>query len=97
MNKKQEKEFDKLLPCIQSGCSNDGIIPEQDGEGDWQPTQCEYCCKVRFPIKDFINKILKEQREETQKDIQTVITLLEANEDRKKIVNFIKEYLQTKR
>ena len=33
---------------------------------------------------------------ETQKDIQTVITLLEGNEDRKKIVNFIKEYLLKK-
>ena len=94
MNKEQEEKFDKLLPCVMSGCSNDGIIPEQDGEGDWQPSQCEYCYKVRFPVKDFINKLLKEEREEIQGDIETVITLLEANEDRNKVVNFIKKYLK---
>ena len=31
---------------------------------------------------------------EEQRDIETVITLLEGNEERKKIVNFIKEYLK---
>ncbi|MCK4891447.1 MAG: hypothetical protein KAS78_02145 [Candidatus Pacebacteria bacterium] len=73
MNKEQEEEFNKLLPCIQPGCGNNGIIPEQDGEGDWQPAQCEYCYKVRFPIKAFINKLLKEERGRTLKIIDEII------------------------
>ena len=44
-------------------------------------------------IRELIEKLLKEEKEEIQGDVETVITLLEANEDRNKIVNFIKEYL----
>ena len=51
---KMKKEFDKLFPCIEAGCNNDGTIPEQDREGDWQPSQCEYCYKIRFPLFEWI-------------------------------------------
>jgi len=52
--KELKKEYDKLLPCIEAGCDNDGTIPEQDREGDWQPAQCEYCYKIRFPLFEWI-------------------------------------------
>ncbi len=52
------KEFDKVFPCIQEGCDNYGTIPEQDGDGDWQPAQCEFCYKIRFPVKEYFEKAL---------------------------------------
>ena len=64
---KMKKEFDKLFPCIEAGCNNDGTIPEQDREGDWQPSQCEYCFKIRFPLFEWIESLLEKEREEVVK------------------------------
>ena len=60
---KMKKEFDKLFPCIEAGCNNDGTIPEQDREGDWQPSQCEYCFKIRFPLFEWIEHLLDKEME----------------------------------
>ena len=50
---------------------------------------------INTPV--FINTLDSDtkQKQETQRDLQTVITLLEGSTDRQKIVNFIKEYLLT--
>jgi len=72
---KMKKEFDKLFPCIEAGCNNDGTIPEQDREGDWQPAQCEYCYKIRFPLFEWIttnfqprHQLLEELKIKEKKD-----------------------------
>ena len=31
-------------------CENDGCIPEQDGRGEWYPTQCEFCYVVEDSV-----------------------------------------------
>lgn len=46
------EEFDKLLPCIQLGCDNNGSIAEKVGEDEWEQNQCQYCFERRFPIID---------------------------------------------
>lgn len=51
------EEYDKIQPCIDSGCGNSGIIANQVGEDEWEPQQCEYCYKIRFPVKAFIKKV----------------------------------------
>jgi hypothetical protein len=50
------EELKNKLPCIQGGCDLHGTIPEQDGDGDWQPAQCEFCYKFRFPFFEELNK-----------------------------------------
>ena len=40
-------------PNMPNGCSNDGAIPHQVGEHEWEAEQCEFCYKVpwsRFNI-----------------------------------------------
>ena len=56
-----------------------------------------------YPLQSFSQKpkkltneeLIKRQKQETQRDLQTVITLLEGSTDRQKIADFIKEYLFT--
>lgn len=67
------REFDKIFPCIQEGCINDGVIPEQDGSGDWQPAQCEYCYKIRFPLKELFSRSIAEARREEREKIAQMI------------------------
>jgi len=68
-----KERFDELLPCINIDCDNNGIIAVQDidhdGETTWYPEQCEYCYKVRLPIKDFIEALLKETEQRVAKEI----------------------------
>jgi len=40
-----------------------------------------------------IESLLEEQKKETEADIKTVLNLLDVKIERKKIANFIKEYL----
>jgi translation initiation factor 2 beta subunit (eIF-2beta)/eIF-5 len=42
---------------------------------------------------DFISMIQKAEREKIQEDIKSVLNILEGETDRKKIVNYIREYL----
>lgn len=65
MGDKWEREFDKLCPCIQHGCT-DGVIANQVGEDEWEPQQCEYCYKIRFPTKDFIRSLLASSVQEAK-------------------------------
>lgn len=65
MNNNWEEEFDKKFPCITSGCDNNGVIPEQVSEDEWEPRQCQFCYEYRFPIKEFISKRESEIRKET--------------------------------
>lgn len=44
--------------------------------------------------KVFINKLLKEEREEIQRDINSVIGMLNGSTDREEIKNYIVEYLK---
>lgn len=104
MNKEQEKEFKNKLAkfwwteCFYGegevdfskvdGSNNFNIIP-QNSKGIIQMKVGEFL--------SIIDEVFKQaEKEETQRDLETVITLLEGNEERKKIVNFIKEYLVKK-
>lgn len=37
------------LKCIESGCDQHGVIPNQVGEDEWEAQQCQFCYEVRFP------------------------------------------------
>ena len=44
-------------PNIPNGCNNDGCIPNQISEDEWEPQQCEFCYTVpwsRFNIDSII-------------------------------------------
>ena len=51
----------------------------------------DYHAKI---IKNFINKLLKEEKEEIQRDINSVIGMLNGSTDREEIKNYIVEYLK---
>lgn len=38
-------------------------------QGDWQPAQCEFCYKIRFPFLEELEKLLDQRR---QKDIEKI-------------------------
>ena len=52
-----ESIVEKLMnefKCIQSGCDNNGTYPTMGSNGDCEPTQCQFCDQVRFPLKEKI-------------------------------------------
>ncbi len=50
-NKKDKvREIEKLLPCINRDCDNDGICVVADDQGDACQEQCQFCFEVRFPV-----------------------------------------------
>lgn len=57
-----EAEFDTNIPCIQSGCDQNGTIAERGSDGEWEPAQCQFCCEVRFPAKEWIRNLLLAQK-----------------------------------
>ena len=63
------QEFNKRFKCIEKGCEGDGVLPEQDGEGDWQPAQCEFCYEVRFPLKDWLEQTLNKYKQDLIEDM----------------------------
>ena len=66
MTKTPDKEvvFNKIFPCINVGCDNNGSIAVRDLEGDWEQGQCEYCFKVRFPARKLFYQELDSAKEE---------------------------------
>lgn len=57
-----EKEFDKIMPCIELNCNGEGIIAKEvtrdNGDSDIEPEQCQFCYTVRFPAREtFIQNI----------------------------------------
>ena len=64
LTKQQEKRFERLkgdLHCIQEGCSGDGVVPERGGDGEWQPAQCEFCYKIRFPFFEIVKQHIADE------------------------------------
>lgn len=52
-------------PDMGWGCNNDGCIPTQVREGEWEPQQCEFCYTV--PWSRFnINKIIEAYNNQEQ-------------------------------
>ena len=52
-------------PNMPNGCSNDGCIPHQVGEGEWEAEQCEFCYEVpwsRFNINWIIEAYIESTR-----------------------------------
>lgn len=84
LTKEERIEFDKIFPCVNSDCDENGIIAEQIGEDEWEPVQCEYCEKVRFPLLEFITKL---KTETLQQERSRIFSLAE-----KLVEKDIKEY-----
>lgn len=59
-----KEEFNLVFPCINKDCGGDGIIPERDCEGDWQPSQCEYCYKIRFLAWEWVKGAITQRKKE---------------------------------
>jgi hypothetical protein len=53
-------EFQEKLPCIQTGCIGDGVIPNRVSEDEWEPEQCQYCYQVRFPLIAWLTQAFKD-------------------------------------
>lgn len=53
-----QQRFDEKFPCIQEGCDNNGSIPNQVSEDEWEQQQCQYCDEKRLPAKEFIKSEL---------------------------------------
>lgn len=57
-------------PNIPNGCNNNGCIPHQINEDEWEAQQCEFCYKV--PWSRFnIDKIIDAYKESTFSQVET--------------------------
>ena len=53
------QKFDKLYPCINSTCDNNGTVINGYPPDDYFPEQCQYCDQNRFPILELIKEAQK--------------------------------------
>jgi len=81
MNKEIYKIIDRFL------------VEAKDQNG--KERSLEQLNRDRHLAAERFEELIKQQKQETQRDLQTVITLLEGSTDRQKIANYIKEYLFT--
>jgi len=63
-NKNWREKFDRLFPCIQYGCDNNGVVAEQISDNEWEPQQCQYCSEKRLPLIELIFQIELEAKKE---------------------------------
>lgn len=59
--KEQVEKIKAVFPCIDSSCDQDGCIPHQVGEDEWEAQQCEFCYKIRFPMLEEAEKQIEER------------------------------------
>jgi len=69
------------------------LVEAKDQNG--KERSLEQLNRDRHLAAERFEELIKRQKQETQRDLQSVINMLEGSTDRQKIVNFIKEYLLT--
>ena len=74
----------KLLPCLDSYCDLSGttVGGQYPVTGEYEPLQCEYCYRTRFPILDetkitFIS-LLAQKNKEREEAVDEYIIFLKA-------------------
>lgn len=92
--KEQEDWLNKEFHCITSECDNNGTIPVRVSDDDWEPQQCEYCYKVRFPLQKFIKehnaKIIKAVCEEMTLEYKSNNFIISNREKAKELESEVK-------
>ena len=83
--------FKKLMPCINPQCDNEGTIPNRVSEDEWEPEQCEYCYRERFPIREFIESTLHTHSLATEEKNERLLLCLE---DREKTIREQTQYIE---
>lgn len=71
-----KKELERVFPCIQSNCDNNGTLTVGNEETGPEPEQCEYCFKVRFPVISFISDLLVEEKRKAQDEILAPLNMV---------------------
>lgn len=66
-------EFDKDFPCINTSCDNNGSIPHQVYEDEWEAEQCQYCFEVRFPQLASIEKNIDKTYHATKEEVRNLV------------------------
>jgi len=69
------------------------LVEAKDQNG--KERSLEQLNRDRHLAAERFEELIKRQKQETQRDLQSVINMLEGSTDRQKIANFIKEYLLT--
>jgi len=83
MNKSIEQQVEEIrvaFPCIDSSCDQNGCIPHQVAEEEWEAQQCEFCYKIRFPMLEEAEKILQERDRIAREDALKVVKSIAASE-----------------
>ena len=75
-------EITKEFVCIDGSCDNNGCIPYQVSEDEWEARQCEFCYKIRFPIIEQFTQTLQD----------TIDTVLEG--ERKRAALIVEEMME---
>ena len=87
------KEFDEKFHCIQRECDGNGNIPVQVDEDEWEAEQCRFHDEYLFPIKQFINEKLEQQKEHYEKELKIADDRWKANEQCREDYNrLLEEY-----
>jgi len=77
-----EIEFDEKFKCINSDCDQNGSIPHQVSDDEWEAQQCQFCFEYRFPIKSFITSTRLSAYKEGKKDaLKKVLESLPEDEE----------------
>ena len=52
------EDFLATFKCIDSSCDQNGCVPHQISDNEWEAQQCQYCWEIRFPAADKLNTFI---------------------------------------
>ena len=52
------EDFLATFKCIDSSCDQNGCVPHQISDDEWEAQQCQYCWEIRFPAADKLNTLI---------------------------------------
>lgn len=56
----------EAFPCIDVSCDQQGTIPHQVSDNEWEPEQCQFCWERRFPAADQILSVIESSNREAR-------------------------------
>ena len=62
------EDFLATFKCIDSSCDQNGCVPHQISDNEWEAQQCQYCWEIRFPAADKLNTFIDSVLDRAEED-----------------------------